>query len=419
MAITNEMEWLEARQHGIGSTDSPVLALEKKKVFNKTPVDTYISKKQPIKPMADGNYHFRRGHTYEPLACALFEMQEGVKVYAPRNDEERYGDFMLWHPDVTCMFTDLDGYTEDGWIVEVKSPMQMTCDKYRAMGIPENYLVQGQHHIAVARAAGLPNGLKGDDIKGVIFVIFEPEKVQLQVVRVPTDDDMIAVIEENARHFWETHIIPGVPPVEDEPKQPIQPKGKKGTYTEVDGEQWISAVASFKLAKELEATAKRRLDLAEATILKEMEAAGEEAVVTKDGYRFSNKDQAGRSAIDFKALVAAHPNIDLDKFKKRGEPFKVFRKYGPKTAKSDAERAAAEATGESMDSQLITLHDELMLFAKTEFTTEEAVEEFDELRGRAELYTRVLSMELEGIEKGLHAAQEAVVERMKTGGTDG
>jgi hypothetical protein len=249
-------------------------------------------------------------------------------------------------------------------------------------------------------------------------VIFEPEKVQLQIVRVPVDDDMIKVIEENARRFWEEHIIPNVPPVEEEPRQPIKPKGKKGTYSEVAGEAWTSAVASWKVAKEMEATAGRRVELAEKTIMDAMAGAKLDAVVTPDGYRFSHKEQAGRSAVDFKALVADHPTIDLDKYKKRGEPFKVFRKYGPKAAKTEAEKAAAKAVGETMDSQLMTLHDELELFAGTDLTTEEAVAGFDELRGRAELYSRVLRMELDGIESGLEAAQNAVIEQMKTGGTD-
>lgn len=412
--IKNEIEWLEARQHGIGSTASPVLALGK--IFNKTPIDLYLEKKQEIRPRTDDNMHFRRGHTYEPLACALFEAQEGVKVHAPRNDFERYNVFMLWHPDIDCMYTDLDGFTEDGWIVEVKAPMQRTCDKYRTTGIPANYQIQGQHHICVARAAGLPfTGMKGDEIKGVVFVIYEPEVVQLQIVRVPVDEDMISAIEANAKYFWEEHVIPGEPPIEPDIPQPIKAKGKGGTYVHISGEAWKTSVAEWKMAKEILTVAENRIKATEKTIRDAMESSDLDAVVTDDGYKFSNKEQAGRKALDLTALQVAYPNINLADFQKQGKPFRSFRKYGPKNATSDATKKAAEEMGTgSMDNQLMTLRDELDVFTgANSFTPEEAMETFDELRDRADLYSRLLSVEIKGIENSLVLAADSVNEKVK------
>lgn len=89
--MSAKLEWLKGRQHGVGSSDSPILALGE--VFKHTPVDLYIDKKKSLTEddllSTDDNPHFRRGHTYEPLAAAIYAMQSGLKIYTPETDEER------------------------------------------------------------------------------------------------------------------------------------------------------------------------------------------------------------------------------------------------------------------------------------------------------------------------------------------
>ena len=43
--------------------------------------------------------------------------------------------------------------------------------------------------------------------------------------------------------------------------------------------------------------------------------------------RVYNREQAGRKTLDKKALVSAHPEIDLDKYTKVGNPFRTLRVY--------------------------------------------------------------------------------------------
>lgn len=398
--IKNKEEWLVARQDGVGSADSPILAIGK--VWEKTILDTYISKKQPVQPDQD-NPNFKRGRFYEPFAAALFEAQEGIEVFAPETEEERFNDFMLWHPDIPYLFTDLDGYTSDGWIVEIKAPMQRVADKYRKEGIPKNYIVQGQHHIVLAEAAGLPGLDLPNGCPGVIFVIFSPETIELQIVRVPKDEEMGAAILANAKHFWEEHVIPSIPPTEETPKQPIITKAKGGSYTRVEGEGWESAVAAFVVADQLLNVGKRRLDMAKTTLKETMQEVDLAAVLAPKDFKFIYKEQAGKKSFDKKKLQADFPNLDLGKYEKQGKPFMAFRSYGPK----------AETGEGGLDDQLMTLHEELCDFSGREMDIELASMEFDSLRDRTELYMRTLATEHGQLEEGLEAATAGLAKMIK------
>jgi hypothetical protein len=45
------------------------------------------------------------------------------------------------------------------------------------------------------------------------------------------------------------------------------------------------------------------------------------------GLRLSYTEQAGRKSFDKKLLAAEHPEIDLAKYEKQGNPFKVFKPF--------------------------------------------------------------------------------------------
>jgi len=405
------LEWLRGRQNGVGSSDSPVLALPPEKVFKKTPVDLYISKKHTITMEdieAEGdNPNFRRGHTYEPLAAAMYEAQTGIKVYAPETDYERFKGFQVSDPD-SPLFADFDGFCEDGWVLEIKSPLQRVCDSFKSQGIKEYYMVQCMHLVHCANVCELP--FLGADskkwlgkIKGARLVVYEPENVQLQIVELPIDPDMIKAIVQNAKRFWKDHVLPGVPPADKVYDQPVTKKATKGKYKEMTGKAWQEAVDVFKLAKERELVAKMKLAAAKEHISQVMKTSGDEAV-NVGPHKFLYREVAGRKTFDKKALQADFPDLDLSKYTKQGKPHDQFNYYGPKERPQSGD--------ETVDNEVMTIQVELDEFAGKKMDMEEGMEEFDELRARADLYAAMLEMELGAIRLGIEKAAEAVTKKL-------
>lgn len=404
--ITNEQEWLEARQSGVGSSDSPVLALPPEEVFKKTALDVYISKKSPQKPEPD-NVNFRRGHAYEPLAIVIAEQELGMKIYAPKNEDERWNDFRVQDPDREWIYADFDGLREDGWVVEVKSPMQRIADKIRSEGLKNYYQVQGQHLVHIASVGELPYlGKLPDGCPGVCFVIYEPETVSVQIYEIPRNDQMIGAILTNAENFWKNHIEVNEPPV-NPLRANISFVPQKSNYKKVSGSAWEEAVSQYTMAKEQEASASVKVSVAKKKIQDALIAAGLDKVIIGNGHKFSFAEQKGRSSFDKKSFQAAYPNIDLSQFETEGKSFRSFRYYGPKEE--------AKWGDETLDGQLLTLNDELRLLATRakSMDIDSKFELFEELRNRSEMYTRMLSLEMENIETSLKNAQEQIIESTK------
>ncbi len=414
MNLQERLTWLQGRQRGVGSSDSPILALEPEKVFKKSAVDVYISKKHTI-TMEDiegevDNEHFRRGNTYEPLAIAMYEQESGIKCHAPVTDEERVGPYQLDDPD-NPMFSNLDGFCEDGWVLEAKAPMQRVCDGFRTKGIREYYMVQGQHHAHHANVCPLP--FLGKDaekwlgkIKGTRLIIYEPEKVQLQIVEIPIDHDIIKMIIQNANKLWDDHIIPGVPPAPTLYDQPVTKKASKGKYKQLEGDTWQLAVDAYKLAKERELVAKVKMAAAKLAISQVMETAGHEAIQVGPN-KFLWREVAGRRGFSKTLLQADFPDLDLSKYEVQGQPHVQFNHYGPKEKRDTGD--------ESLDSQVVTIQVELEEFAGRDMDIEEGVEAFDEIRARADLYAAMLEMELGAIRNGIEKAAEAVTRKLGLG----
>jgi len=406
MTIASELEWLASRQTGVGSSDSPVLALEPDKVFGHTPLDIYISKKAEITDNEEDNPNFRRGHTYEPLAIALAEAKLGMRIHAPQNDMERWNDYQVRDPGRSYLYADFDGVREDGWVVEVKSPMQRVADKIRTEGLKDYYQVQGQHLVHVGDVGGLPVlGKLPDGCPGVCFVIYECEKVAVQIYEMPRNQDMIDAILANADNFWNNHVALDNPPI-DYIQQPVQTRKTKTKYTEVEGEAWVEAVQQYSLAHEAQAAAKNRLEAAKSRIKTAMEQADLSYALIGE-HKFQYVQRAGRKTFNEKLLKAEHPTIDLERYKIAGKPYADFRHYGPKEQNKWGD--------ETLDGQLLTIRDELEGFTRRSVDPDVAVEVFDEMRARAELYARMLSLELEGIEAGINSAASALVEKVKGG----
>jgi len=400
-------QWLEFRKRGIGSSDSPVLWLGE--VFGKTPVDLYIEKRTPVPLVIEqsDNPNFRRGHTYEPLAARLWAERSGIAVHIPADDAERYGPLYCVPVPGRPIYADFDGFCADGWVLEVKSPLQRVADRMRTEGVRDYYLVQSAHLGWVANQMGTLCSAPGA-CPGVRLLVYEPENIDVQCVEIPYDAEFSdRVIAEDER-FWAEHVLTGQPPARALPRQvPKRAKGES-TYTAVDGEAWRDVAARFRLAKDAAAASEARLAAAKATIAEAMVAAGLDKVLTPDGQKWSYAEQAGRKNIDTKLLRHEHPEIDWARYEKQGEPFRAFLSYGAKDAGGG---------DEALDRQIVGLGGELGAFAETVGgdDTEIAIPLWDDLRARTELYVRMLRAESEDLEQRLATAAAQLTKRL-TGG---
>jgi putative phage-type endonuclease len=123
------------------------------------------------------------GTEQEPNAKAAYAAKTGILV-------EDVG--FIDHPTVAMSGASPDGLAEDG-LVEIKCPNTATHLEYIFDGKPpQKYVTQMQWQMA---CAGKP---------WCDFVSYDPrlpERLQLLVIRVPRDDDYIAMLETEVKKF--------------------------------------------------------------------------------------------------------------------------------------------------------------------------------------------------------------------------
>ena len=123
------------------------------------------------------------GTQTEPQARAAYSAKTGILV-------EEVG--FIDHPTVAMSGASPDGFAEEG-LIEVKCPNTSTMLEYILDGKPpQKYVTQMQWQMACT------------DRPWCDFVSFDPrlpERLQLLVVRVPRDDDYIAMLETEVKKF--------------------------------------------------------------------------------------------------------------------------------------------------------------------------------------------------------------------------
>ena len=123
------------------------------------------------------------GTEQEPHAKAAYAAKTGILI-------EDVG--FIDHPTIAMSGASPDGFAEEG-LIEVKCPNSSTMLEYILDGKPpQKYVTQMQWQMA---CTGRP---------WCDFVSFDPrlpERLQLLVVRVPRDDDYIAMLEAEVKKF--------------------------------------------------------------------------------------------------------------------------------------------------------------------------------------------------------------------------
>lgn len=143
----------------------------------------------------------QRGNFLEPLIRDLYRQHTGHRVETP--DIQR-------HPTETWAIASLDGLVLPGndengipqppGILEIKAPRLSGFLTLEDDGVPANYQVQIQHYMGVT-------GLQWAD-----FCAWNADAFRLLIITVQRDDDLIRLMWDAARNFWEKHVLTGIPP---------------------------------------------------------------------------------------------------------------------------------------------------------------------------------------------------------------
>lgn len=180
-------QWLEERRKGIGGSDiAAVLGLSPWK----TAYQVYQDKRGEV-VQGEGTKSMDWGKRMEPAIRQWYSDVTGRSVRVP--------DKIIYHGQYPFMFASLDGFTDDGRVVEIK-----TARSGKGWGepgtdeIPDYYALQCQHYMLVT-------GLDVTDVP-VSIGGSSPE-----LYEVPADRELQEMIVEAAAAFWR-RVEAGDPP---------------------------------------------------------------------------------------------------------------------------------------------------------------------------------------------------------------
>lgn len=193
-------EWLKCRQAGIGGSDvAALLGLNN----YASALDIYISKVEEI-PAEEEELPEKKkerlywGNKLEGTIASEFKRRN------PEFSKVQRSSYMWHHPDYKFMVANVDRFIyhpEHGWgILEIKTAGEMRDKDFRD-GIPEEYLLQVMHYLAVM---GLDYAY--------LAVLIGFEYRQFKVTR---NEELIETLIELEKAFWVDHVLAGNPPEVD------------------------------------------------------------------------------------------------------------------------------------------------------------------------------------------------------------
>ncbi|KLV23049.1 hypothetical protein ABW02_20175 [Niallia circulans] len=306
---TKEMsrhEWLLARTKGIGGSDAGIiLGLNK----YRTAFELWLEKTGQVEPIEISNEAIYWGNEMENVVAKEFVKRTEKKV--------RRTNFMYSHPDYPFITANIDRMVVgESAILECKTASAYLAKEWEADEIPATYLVQVQHYL----------GVTGKE-KGYIAVLVGGNKFIWK--EIERDEELIQMIFEAERHFWEHHVQQGNPPELDGSSAAEQYLKEKYDKAEKDKEiilpaDYKSLLEQYEKIKSDEKLVKTAKTEIENKIKAELKDA-ETGIV--DSYIVSWKNQV-QNRVDTKTLKEKYPDVYKNVLKPSS-----FRKFAVKEAK--------------------------------------------------------------------------------------
>lgn len=197
MANTTDMtheEWLVARTKGIGGSDAAVvLGLNKWK----TPFELWLEKTGQVIPENAQSEAAYWGTMLEDIVAKEFELRTGKRV--------RRRNAMFQHSDYPYIIANIDRMVVgEKAILECKTTSSYNAEEWKDDEIPAPYIIQAQHYL----------GVLGPEYEKAYFaVLIGGQKFLWKEIQ--RDEELIDLIFQAERHFWQEHVEKNIPPALD------------------------------------------------------------------------------------------------------------------------------------------------------------------------------------------------------------
>lgn len=298
-------EWHERRSQGIGGSEAAAalglspyrsrFELWRAKTGHGTPTE-------PTPAML-------RGQHLEDVAAELYEEETGRKLRRISAQRHAEHEWMLGNPDRTILAT---GDVEETGVLEIKCPGLNAFGRMKAHGLPDHYVLQLQHYLAVTgRSWGA-------------FAVLNAEQWSLLHFDLERDEQLIRQLIRRERAFWRLVEDGREPPADpEEPELEVSSPG--GEVEVVQGEEWQEAARELLEARELKSTAQELEGRAKDRLKDLMREAGTEAVEVPGRARLYWREQSGRTSWKKTArrMVEEH-DLELEDYRVTGDPYRRF-----------------------------------------------------------------------------------------------
>lgn len=193
--------------------------------------------------------------------------------------------------------------------------------------IPENYFYQGLHHVAVAR-----HKWPGKKVR-LFYGFYDLVNFESKFLEFLYTEEQLENHISTCLRWWADHVEAGSsPPItgDNSGKLAAAVFDKEGSErAAIPDEQAL--LARLRGFKELQSKVEQQVGAAEGELRALLLERGVDKVWDSGIGSYSYKLQDGRASIDTARLEASYPGV-LEKFKKRGEPFRAAR-FTPAKAK--------------------------------------------------------------------------------------
>jgi putative phage-type endonuclease len=291
--------WLEERRKGIGGSDvAAIMGLNPWK----TPFRVYQEKRREVEDWK-GNEATDWGKRMEPAIRQWYSDQTGRPVRLP--------DKIIFSTDHPFMLGDLDGFTDDKRIVEIK-----TARSGRGWGepgtnqVPDYYLLQVQHYMIITGypITDIPVSIAGGS----------PE---LYVVEA--DPELQEIIIDACWKFWE-RVQAGIPPDPMNYADAVQRYGQSAAAGAVKAsEDIMETVRLLKIVRRQADSLEEQEERYKGGIISFLGDLGDTLVDADGTVLVTYKLSAGRKTLDQKALQKEYPEI-YQNYIRAAEPSRRF-----------------------------------------------------------------------------------------------
>lgn len=309
-AVTNVLhmdrtEWLKARKQGLGGSDcGTIMGVNKWK----SSFQLFLEKTGDYIEEIDNEFIYW-GNRLEDMVAEEFAKRTGKKV--------RRNNHLLVHPEHDFMLANLDRVVVgERALLECKTTSAYNKDQWESDNVPATYLCQIQHYLAVT---GYEKAYIAVLIGGNHFVWKE----------IPRDDELIEMIIEREKHFWENHVLANNPPPID--GSPAASEFLNKLYPDDNGETIMLSEEEDKLIDALEHVKAEMKDLEalKKRYENELKMKLEDSTFGVTSlYEVSYKSQV-RNTIDSKRLREEMPDIAKKYMKSsQSRPLKIKKTGG-------------------------------------------------------------------------------------------